>query len=169
MLAKLSTVPILLPFFVWLGVPALALQSLTPAMLQGTWKLQSLSLDGVPQIASGYTIFQGGHFSFITNRARPKLTAGIGEKTPEQLTEQEKRLYVEVFRNMTAAAGTFTVKGDEIIYTMEVARTPNLVGQTEERKSRFEESRLVQDFIGGGRRQVYVWERQRDPAESRDR
>lgn len=143
----------------WLVIPAAAQQAVTPAALQGTWILRSLSYDGVPQTATGYMIFQGSHYSYVTNRTRSKFTPGIGAKSVEQLTEGEKRLYVEAFRNMTAAAGPFTVKGDEVVYVFEVVRTPNLVGGTEERKSWFDGGRLVQDFMGGGQRQVYVWER----------
>jgi hypothetical protein len=147
------------------AVPSFAQQTPTAADLQGTWTLVSLSFDGQPQKASGYIIFQGGHYSFITNRERPTIPAGAGDKAPSQLTADEVNAYVQAFRNMTAAAGPYTIKGDEILLVMEVVRTPNLAGQTEERKSWLEKGRLVQDFIGGGRRQVYVWER--TPAGSR--
>jgi hypothetical protein len=145
--------------FVLSAIPSLAQHSLTTADLQGTWKLVSLSFDGQPQKATGYMVFQGEHFSFITSRERPRVPAGAGEKPPAQLNAEEVRAYVEAFRNMTAAAGPFSIKGDEVLYVMEVARTPNLMGQTEERKSWLENGRLVQDFMGGGRRQVYTWER----------
>ena len=141
------------------GAPVRAQHALSAADLQGTWKLVSLTFDGQPQKATGYMVFQGGHYSFITNRERPRLPAGVGDKPPAQLNAGEVRAYVEAFRNMTAAAGPFSVKGEEVVYVMEVVRTPNLAGQTEERKSWIENGRLVQDFIGGGRRQVYVWER----------
>jgi hypothetical protein len=143
---------------VW-AMPASAQHSLTAADLQGAWKLVSLSFDGKPQKATGYMVFQGTHFSFITSRERPQLPAGVGEKPPAQLNADEVRAYVEAFRNMTAAAGPFSIKGDEVVYLMEVARTPNLMGQSEERKSWLENGRLIQDFVGGGRRQVYTWER----------
>jgi hypothetical protein len=133
--------------------------ALSAADLQGTWKLVSLTYDGQAQKATGYMIFQGGHYTFVTNRERPRLPAGVGDKPPAQLNAEEVHAYVEAFRNMTAAAGPFTVKGEEVVYVMEVVRTPNLAGQTEERKSWLENGRLVQDFIGGGRRQVYTWER----------
>ena len=140
-------------------IPSFAQQTPTTADLQGTWKLVSLTFDGQQQKATGYMIFQGTNFSFITSRERPRIPAGAGEKPPAQLNTEEVRAYVEAFRNMTAAAGAFSIKGDEILYVMEIARTPNLAGQTEERKSWVENGRLVQDFMGGGRRQVYVWER----------
>jgi hypothetical protein len=141
------------------AIPASAQHALTAADLQGAWKLVSLTFDGKPQKATGYMVFQGAHFSFITSRERPPLPAGVGEKPPAQLNPDEVRAYVEAFRNMTAAAGPFSIKGDEVVYLMEVARTPNLMGQSEERKSWLENGRLVQDFVGGGRRQVYTWER----------
>jgi hypothetical protein len=141
------------------AVPASAQHALTAADLQGAWKLVSLTFDGKPQKATGYMVFQGTHFSFITNRERPQLPPGVGEKPPAQLNPDEVRAYVEAFRNMTAAAGPFSIKGDEVVYLMEVARTPNLMGQSEERKSWLDNGRLVQDFVGGGRRQVYTWER----------
>ena len=150
----------------WLVVSLVAQQSVTSAALQGTWALRSLSYDGVPQTATGYMIFQGSHYSFLTNRTRENLTPGIGAKSLEELTEQEKQLYINAFRNMTAAAGPFTVEGDQIVYVMEVVRTPNLAGRREERKSWFENGRLVQDFMGGGRRQVYVWERVEEAPEA---
>jgi hypothetical protein len=104
-------------------------------------------------------IFQGDHYSFVTSRERPMIPAGSGDKPPAQLSPEEVRAYVEAFRNMTSAAGPYSIKGDEIVYVMEVVRTPNLTGRTEERKSSIENGRLVQDFMGGGRRQVYTWER----------
>jgi hypothetical protein len=143
-----------------MSVAALAAQhTLAAADLQGAWKLVSLTYDGAPQPATGYMIFQGDHYSFVTSRERPKIPAGAGDKTPAALTAAENSAYVEAFRNMTAAAGPFSVTGDEVVYVMEVVRTPNLAGQTEERKSTIQGTRLVQDFIGGGRRQVYTWER----------
>lgn len=142
------------------AAPASAQQTPTAADLQGAWKLVSLSFDGQPQKASGYIVFQGGHYSFITNRERPAIPGGAGDKPPSQLNAAEVTAYVEAFRNMTAAAGPFSIKGDEILLVMEVVRTPNLAGQTEERKSWLDkDGRLVQDFMGGGRRQVYTWER----------
>ncbi len=138
---------------------ALAQHSLTAADLQGAWTLVSLTYDGAPQKATGYMIFQGDHYSFVTNRERPQIPAGAGDKAAGALTAGENKAYVEAFRNMTAAAGPFSVKGEEVLYVMEVVRTPNLAGQTEERKSTLENGRLVQDFMGGGRRQVYTWER----------
>jgi opacity protein-like surface antigen len=142
-----------------LGAAAAAQPALTQPVLQGTWTLKSVSYDGVPQTATGYMMFSGGHYSYVTNRSRRELTPGIGGKTPDALSEEEKRLYVEAFRNMTAAAGPFRIEGDEIVYVFDVVRTPNLVGQTERRKSSFTDGRLVQDFVAGGQRQVYVWER----------
>ena len=141
------------------AIPSFAQQTPTAADLQGAWKLVSLTFDGQPQKASGYIVFQGGHYSFITNRERPMIPGGAGDKPPSQLNPDEVNAYVQAFRNMTAAAGPYTIKGDEILLVMEVVRTPNLAGQTEERKSWLEKGRLVQDFIGGGRRQVYTWER----------
>jgi hypothetical protein len=152
----LRIVPVALALSV---IPSFAQKTPTAAELQGTWRLVSLSFDGQPQKATGYMIFQGENYSFITNRERPRIPAGAGEKDPGKLNAEEIRAYVEAFRNMTAASGPFSLKGDEIVYVMEVVRTPNLAGQTEERKSWFENGRLVQDFMGGGRRQVYVWER----------
>jgi hypothetical protein len=141
------------------AVPASAQHALSAADLQGAWKLVSLTYDGAPQPATGYMIFQGDHYSFVTNRERPKIPAGAGDKPPAALTAAESSAYVEAFRNMTAAAGPFSIKGDEVVYVMEVVRTPNLAGQAEERKSTIQGARLVQDFMGGGRRQVYTWER----------
>ncbi len=142
------------------ATPSFAQQTPTAADLQGAWKLVSLTFDGQPQKASGYIVFQGGHYSFITNRERPAIPAGAGDKPPAQLNADEVNAYVQAFRNMTAAAGPYSIKGDEILLVMEVVRTPNLAGQTEERKSWLDQGRLVQDFIGGGRRQVFTWERQ---------
>jgi hypothetical protein len=140
--------------------PAFAQQQpVTPAALEGAWKLTSLSYDGKPQPATGYIVFHGSHYSYVTNRERPKLPNGVGTKPPEQLTAEENRAYVEAFRQMTAAAGRFSIEKDEIALVMEVVRTPNLAGQTERRKSWFENGKLVQDFTGGGQRQVYIWER----------
>ena len=82
--------------------------ALSPADLQSTWKLVSLTYDGQPQKATGYMVFQGGHYSFVTNRERPRLPAGAGDKPPAQLNPEEVRAYVEAFRNMTAAAGPFS-------------------------------------------------------------
>jgi len=138
---------------------ASAQHSLTAADLQGAWTLVSLTYDGAPQKATGYMIFQGDHFSFVTSRERPRIPAGAGDKPVAALTAEESTAYVEAFRNMTAAAGPFSVKGEEVLYVMEVVRTPNLTGATEERKSTLANGRLVQDFMGGGRRQVYTWER----------
>lgn len=141
------------------AAPAVAQQPVTVASLQGAWKLVSLSYDGKPQKASGYIVFSGNHYTFVTNRERPMLPDGVGTKTPEQLTAEENRAYVEAFRNMTAAGGPFTIKGEQILLVREVARTPNLTGGTETRKSWFDNGRLVQDFMGGDLRQVYIWER----------
>jgi hypothetical protein len=141
------------------SAPARAQTALSAQALQGAWKLVSLTYDGQPQKASGYLVFQGEYYTFVTSRERPRLPAGVGDKTPAQLEPEEVHAYVEAFRNMTAAAGPFSIRGDEILHVMEVVRTPNLAGQTEERHSRLENNRLVQDFMGGGRRQVYTWER----------
>jgi hypothetical protein len=145
--------------FAFLAAYAGAQQAVSVTELQGAWKLKSLSFDGADQAASGYLVFNGHHYSFITTRARRKFTSGMGIKPFGQLTEDEKALYVEAFRNMTCAAGTFSVEGDEVVLTMEVVRTPSLEGGNERRKSRFEGPLLVQDFMGGGRRQIYVWEK----------
>lgn len=143
-----------------IAAPALAQHPpVTAAQLQGAWKLVSLTYDGKPQKATGYIVFNGDYYTFITNRERPNLPPNVGQKPPEQLTPEENRAYVMAFRQMTAAGGPFTIKGDEVLLTMEVVRTPNLAGQTEERKSWIENGRLIQDFIGGGQRQVYTWEK----------
>lgn len=136
---------------------------LTPSSLEGTWKLRSLSLDGKDTPATGYMIFHGNHYAFITNMERPKLTAEISRKTVGRLSEAEKDLYVEAFRSLTAAAGSYTLEGDQIVYLMEVVRSPHLAGAQEKRKSWFEGTRLVQDFEGGGRPRIMIWERVSSP------
>jgi hypothetical protein len=134
--------------------------ALTPAALQGMWKLTSLSMDGREQPTSGYMVFMGERYLFVTTRGdRPTMGEGMSRKAPDQLTDAEKTAYVEAFRTMTASAGPFSIVGTEIHYLREVVRSPNLTGQTEKRGSRLEGNRLIQDFLGGGQRQVMVWER----------
>jgi hypothetical protein len=133
---------------------------LTPPALQGMWKLTSLSMGGRDQPTSGYMVFMGHRYLFVTTRGdRPTMTDGVSRKAPDQLTDAEKTAYVEAFRTMTASAGPFSIVGNEIHYLREVVRSPNLTGQTEKRGSRLEGNRLIQDFMGGGQRQVMVWER----------
>lgn len=66
---------------------------LTPSSLQGTWKLVSLTIEGKDIPATGYLIFEGRHYSFITNLERPALTREIGRKPLDQLAEAEKNLF----------------------------------------------------------------------------
>jgi hypothetical protein len=137
-----------------------AQHALTPEALQGTWKLMSISIGGTDQRTSGYMMFMGDRYVFVTTRGeRPTMDEGMGRKEPSQLNEAEKRAYVEAFRTMTASAGPYSIVGDEIHYVREVVRSPNLTGLTEKRGSRLEGNKLIQDFIGGGQRQVMVWER----------
>ena len=131
----------------------------TPSELQGTWKLTSLTRDGQRSDASGYLLFDGNHYAYLTTRERPDIAPEVGRKSPEQLTDVEKMQYVELFRNMTAGAGTYTIENGEIVFLFEVARLPSLVGEREKRKAWMENGKLIHDFIAGGRRQVYVWER----------
>jgi hypothetical protein len=131
----------------------------TPADLQGAWKLASLSYDGKPQQAIGYMLFAGDRYAFVTTRERPTLTREITAKKREELTSAEKDLYVQAYESMTAAAGTYAIEKGEIRYMREAVRSPQLAGTAEHRKSWLEKGRLVQDFQGGGRRQVYIWER----------
>jgi hypothetical protein len=140
--------------------PAAAQTPLTPAALQGMWKLTSLSMDGRSQPTSGYMVFARDRYLFVTTRGdRPTMNDGMSRKPPDQLTDAEKTAYVEAFRTMTASAGPFLIVGSEIHYVREVVRSPNLTGLTEKRGSRLEGNRLIQDFIGGGQRQVMVWDR----------
>ena len=132
---------------------------LTPSALEGAWKLRSLSMDGKKTSATGYMLFHGNYYSFITNMERPKLTAEISRKPGRELTEAEKDMHIETFRSMTASAGSYSIEGDQIVYHQEVTRLPHLVGSREGRKSWFEGDRLLQDFVGGGRRRVMEWER----------
>ena len=134
-------------------------QSLVPAVLEGAWKLQSLSYNGEKQEAIGYMLFHGNFYSFVTTRKRPKLTSETSRKPVKEMTDAEKNLIVEAYNSMTSAAGTYSIEGDTIAYLREAVRSPHLQGRKEMRKSWFEGGRLIQDFEGGGRRQVYVWER----------
>jgi hypothetical protein len=139
---------------------AQAQRALTPDALQGIWKLTSISIGGTDQPTSGYMMFMGDRYLFVTTRGeRPTMDEGMGRKAPNQLTEAEKLAYVEAFRTMTASAGPYAIVGGEIHYIREVVRSPNLTGLTEKRGSRLEGNKLIQDFIGGGQRQVMVWER----------
>jgi hypothetical protein len=132
----------------------------TTAALQGMWKLTSLSMDGVERPTSGYMVFSGDRYIFVTTRGeRPHLPEESSRTAPSQMSDADKSLYVEAFRTMTAAAGTYTLVGHEIHYLREVVRSPQLTGKVEKRPSRLEGNRLIQDFIGGGQRQVMVWER----------
>jgi hypothetical protein len=142
------------------AVHAPAQSALTSSALQGMWKLTSLSIGGSDQPTSGYMIFAGDRYLFVTTRGqRPTMSEGMSRKPPAELTDAEKTAYVEAFRTMTASAGPFSIVGDEIDYVREVVRSPNLTGQVEKRGSRIEGNRLIQDFMGGGQRQVMVWER----------
>lgn len=145
----------------WLTAAALAQEHPAPTreQLQGSWKLVSLSYDGKPQAAAGYMLFAGDRYAFVTTRERPPLTREVNDKTVDQLTSEEKDLYVQAYRSMTAAAGPCTIEKGEILYMREVVRSPHLAGTAEHRRSWIEGTRLIQDFQGGGRRQVYVWER----------
>ena len=134
-------------------------QRVTPAALEGAWKLQSLSYDGEKQEAIGYMLFHGSYYSFVTTRKRPNLTSETSRKSMKEMTDAEKNLVVEAYNSMTAAAGTYAIDGDDISYLREAVRSPHLQGHNEVRKSRLEGGKLIQDFEGGGRRQVYVWER----------
>lgn len=132
----------------------------TAASLQGMWTLTSYSRDGVSMATSGYMVFRRDRYIFITTRGkRPDLPEDSSRAPAEQLSSEVKNLYVAAFRSMTAAAGTYSLVGNEIHYLREVVRSPQLTGKTEKRASRFESGRLIQDFIGGGERQVLVWER----------
>lgn len=131
----------------------------TPSELQGAWKLTSLTRDGQSRPASGYLLFDGNHYTYLTTRERPDLAEEVGRKSLEQLTDAEKVQYVELFRSMTAGAGTYTIENGEIVFVFEVARLPHLIGGREKRKAWMENGKLIQEFIAGGQRQVYVWER----------
>lgn len=146
------------------GARAQEKQAVTPAALEGAWRLASLSYDSVKQEAIGYMLFHGSYYSFVTTRTRPKLTAEIARKPVEALTDAEKMLYIEAYGSMTAAGGTFTIEDGAIHYLREAVRSPHLQGQKEHRKSWLEGGKLIQDFEGGGRRQVYVWERVSGPS-----
>ncbi len=138
---------------------ASAQSPLTEADLQGAWKLASLTYDGKPQTVVGYLVIAGHHYAFVTTRERPKLTREVGDKDTAQLSSEEKDLFVEAFRSMTAAAGTYRIQKGEVQFLREAVRSPHLAGTYENRPSRIEKGMLVQDFVGGGRRQVYTWQR----------
>jgi glyoxylase-like metal-dependent hydrolase (beta-lactamase superfamily II) len=142
-----------------LALPAQERAAPTPEQLQGSWKLVSLTYDGEPQTAIGYMLFAGDRYAFVTTRQRPPLTREVNDKAVDQLTSDEKDLYVQAYRSMTAAAGPYSIEKGEILYSREVVRSPHLAGTAEHRRSWIEGPRLIQDFQGGGRRQVYVWER----------
>src|SRR5258706_11257021 len=82
------------------SAPAQSAQTgLTPAALQGMWKLTSLSMDGREQPTSGYMVFMGERYLFVTTRGDPPtMSEGISRKAPDQLTDAEKTTYVEAFR-----------------------------------------------------------------------
>lgn len=131
----------------------------TPERLQGAWKLQSLTYDGEPQVATGYILFVGDRYSFVTTRKRPVPPGDMPDRPVSEMSDAEKTFYVEAYRSMTAAAGTFRIENGEIQLMREAVRSPQSTNTYEKRRSWFEGDRLVQDFTGGGRRQVYVWER----------
>ena len=132
----------------------------TQADLQGAWRLVSLEMGGQPRKAEGFMFFAGNHLGFITTRERPDLPPELNSKPVDQLTDAEKALFVHAYRNMTSAAGPYTIEGDEISFTVQVSRQPRLPTRPEKRKSWIEGDRLTQDFVGGsGDRIVFVWER----------
>lgn len=158
---------VVLGMFVAMAGRAEAQQTpVTPGALEGAWKLQSLSYNGEKQEALGYLVFHGTYYSWVTTRTRPKLTADISRKPVDQLTDAEKQMFIDAYNSMTAAAGPYTIEGGSIAFMREAVRSPHLQGQAEVRKSWFENGRLVQDFEGGGRRQVYVWARVSGPKAS---
>jgi hypothetical protein len=117
------------------------------------------SLDGKPVTATGYMLFSGDRYSFITNTERPKITREASGKPVGQMTEEEKSLNIEALRSMAASAGSYSIEGERIDYHPEVTRMPFLVGETEKRKSWFDGDRLMQDSTGWGARRVMEWER----------
>lgn len=162
--ARSLTIMLFATFFLASGLRAQT--PVSAAALQGAWKLKSMTMSGKSTPATGYMLFAGDHYSFITNTERPKMSRETSSKPFAQMTEQEKEMQVESMRSMTASAGSFTIVGDEIHYYQEVTRLPHLVGETEKRKSWMDSGRLIQDFAGGGGRRVMEWEK--DPAKTGD-
>ena len=97
-------------------------RTLSHSSLEGPWMLQSLTMEGKEVPATGYMLFHGDHYTFITNMERPSLVPETGRKPLDQLSESEKDLFVEAFRSMTAAAGSYSIQGDQIAYVMEVVQ-----------------------------------------------
>lgn len=137
-----------------------ARNTLSPAYLEGAWKLTQQTWDGEDVPSTGYMFFHGRYYSFLTNTPRPDLPREAARKGPSEMTETEKDLVVEAFHSMTAAAGTYLIDGDQISYVMEVVRSPHLTGNTSsKRRCRLEGDRMIQEFTGGGHHRVMVWEK----------
>jgi hypothetical protein len=130
------------------------------ADLQGAWRLVLREVGGKKEEAKGLMFFAGNRLGFITTGVRPDLPSELNTKPVAELTDAEKVLFVEAYRSMTSAAGTYTIENGEIRFTVEVSRQPRLPTKPEDRKSWIEGERLVQDFVNSrGVHSLYVWER----------
>jgi hypothetical protein len=125
--------------------------------LEGAWKLESWTDDGKKVPATGYMLFHGSYYSFVTNVSpRPDR---LSRKPFPEMTEAEKEAYVTAFNTVHASAGTTSLAGDMLSYTQEVRRAPSATVSTDKRKVRLEGNRLIQDYRAGGARRIIIWER----------
>jgi hypothetical protein len=132
------------------------------ADLQGAWRLVSREVAEKKERADGLMLFSGHYMSFITTGERPDIAPELHQKPLADLTEAEKQLFLEAYRKMTSAAGTFVVEEGEIVFSLQVSRQPRMPKAPEKRKSWLEGDRLVQDFVNTrGVHSVLVWERAR--------
>jgi hypothetical protein len=91
-------------------------KSLTPATLDGVWKISEIVTTGAnagtnrsPQ--PSLVIFTKGYYSFLSvngTQARPKVAPA---KDPAKLTDAEKLARYEQWSPFTANSGTFEIKG----------------------------------------------------------
>jgi hypothetical protein len=133
-----------------------------PAELQGAWRLASREVAGVQDKAEGLMFFAGNRMGFVTSTDRPDMDPALNQKPLEQLTSDEKDLFVQAYRGLTAAAGTYEIVNGEISFTLQVSRQPRLPTKPENRRSWIEGERLVQDFVNSrGQHAIYIWERAR--------
>ena len=147
----------------------LAAQGQSSKALVGTWKLESATITtDKGEVRNSWGDHPVGFLTY-TEEGRMNAILTVNDRKPLSISDfisAPANERAEAFATMTAYAGRYTLRGEEVIHHVEADSTPNDVGTDLKRSVKLDGDRLVltvaKPYLRGGimvRSQELIWKR----------
>ncbi len=120
------------------GSPA-AQAAPAPKSLDGVWKITRVVITGagaqtIDRPQPNLLVVARGYYSMVADRNESPRSAPAKAKDRDHLTEPEKAARYDEWRQLTANAGTYEIKGDTLTMHRLTAKSVSVVGTSDSQK-----------------------------------